>query len=394
MAQTATKRPRFIAETRDVANDNRKRLKFSSAAKAAKRAAADKSRRDRLLEVMGDTTMVQATEALMADLKAGQKDQVAASLRCHLKYMAPVLEDKIVRLQSVKTMAEIAQKLRPYYADKSPAYFRQGLDFLCRVLRFQFQHLTPPVSYTSQLPGLQFQRAAYGSKSPQYNKKPIPIGDEISLRLTVSTGGLRILLHILLLLGLRIGEALGLNRGDVSQDGRGRYWVHVQGSQMPNGKPKGPKSLAGTRRIPLNSRMQKLLLEWLDATQGEADDQLVSGMAGVRLVYREVVAMHKAFQKSLGGPIFGFHRYRAACVTTWLLAGVPLRNVMRWIGHADLRMTVQVYASSIIFAEAVWWMKNPKCGASLSPGARVQTALASLQTPVNDDEHSEMEAVA
>lgn len=390
---TKPKKPH--ADIRHPLTDLRSRLTCESHKDAEKVRSAAKARRDALIDVVGETTFLEAGQDLVAELREQNRPGVADTVERHLRdYLAPLCGDKRLRLQTPQTMGTIAQDLRVAYLGKSSAYYKAGLNVLCRILRHGFKHLAPPVRYKSDIPGLYLERAVYGSTAPEYKAKPIPRGSEVSLRLAESVGGMRILLHILILLGLRIGEALALRRGDIELY-RGKYWLHVRHSQRVNGELKDPKSTAGKRRIPLNSRMRKLLLNWLAKTEGLRDDQLVSGMPGVRLTYKTVARHHIAFQERLGGPVFNFHRYRAACVTTWLISGVRLSNVMKWIGHADLRMTVQIYATSILVAEAVWQMLNPEAGKARSPQSLVQAAVDASEPAANENyEHEEMEAVA
>jgi hypothetical protein len=38
-----------------------------------------------------------------------------------------------------------------------------------------------------------------------------------------------------------------------------------------------------------------------------------------------------------------FTRYRAACVTIWLIVGIRLNDLVAWMGHADLRTTIETF---------------------------------------------------
>ncbi|MGB3339490.1 MAG: hypothetical protein WBA73_20115, partial [Devosia sp.] len=207
---------KLVAEIRDPSNDKRRRIKCETQAAARALASSDKTRRDKLISVVGDKTLGEAAEELIADLRAAGNWGVADKVACHVRlYLDPVIGNKRLRFQTEKSIGDTARQLRVRYEGKSAGYYNAGVDTLCRILRFGFKDLTPPVSHRSQIPGLELERKAYGSRGPQFNDKPIPKGAEVSRRLSESTGGLRVLLHILLLLGLRIGEALALRRGDV-----------------------------------------------------------------------------------------------------------------------------------------------------------------------------------
>ena len=199
MPATKTIQQGFTAETRHPNTDKRRRLKFATNAEASTRKATDKSMRDQLIEVVGDTTFKQAAADLLNELFAAEKTGVATDLRCHLGHMAQVLGNRKLRLQTPQSIGQIARDLRPYYAGHSEAYYKTGLDFLCRIIRFGFKHLQPPVSYKSEIPDLHLARATYASAGPQYNDRSIPKGDQVAQRLADATGGLRILLHLLIL---------------------------------------------------------------------------------------------------------------------------------------------------------------------------------------------------
>jgi integrase len=173
---------------------------------------------------------------------------------------------------------------------------------------------------------------------------------------------LRIVLYLLIHAGLRIGEALALRRDDIELcDGKGRAWINVRKSLREDGLLGPPKTPAGKRRIPINSKLLVVLKTWLGETTGKSSDPLIGFKTedGEFWTYKDMVRMHDSFQRSLGGRSFSLHRYRAAAVTCWLVAGIRISNIMRWIGHGSLRVTVNTYAGSIIFADDLWWELHP-----------------------------------
>src|SRR5690606_6258764 len=104
--------------------------------------------------------------------------------------------------------------------------------------------------------------------------------------------------------------------------------------------------------------------------------QLISDEPETVYRYRTVERMHKQLQRELGGEILSFHRYRAACVTTWLITGIRLNDLKSWIGHANLRTTIETYCHSVILAEDLWRRLRPDQRTDQSPESRVFEATS------------------
>lgn len=134
------------------------------------------------------------------------------------------------------------------------------------------------------------------------------------------------LIRTLATTGLRISEALALDWGDVDTEQRR---LHVR---------KG-KTAAARRAVPYPSS----LAAWF--AQGGDGPVWVGVRDGRRLTYtgfrREWVAIVEAWGEVEGLTI---HDLRHTCASWLIDAGLDPVKVSRWLGHANPRVTLQVYA--------------------------------------------------
>jgi integrase len=168
--------------------------------------------------------------------------------------------------------------------------------------------------------------------------------------------------------GLRAQEILGLEWRDVDVKGR---LLHVrQALQQTRGedghpvlKLKDPKSEHGKRAIPLSDELAAILTRWraeraaidLMLTDPGAlvfpEDRTVirdPKQASTRLLARSALSGRwLAFaQRDENADILAgvtFHDLRHGAATFWLHHGIPLFRVSRWLGHADIGITANIY---------------------------------------------------
>lgn len=132
--------------------------------------------------------------------------------------------------------------------------------------------------------------------------------------------------------GLRISEALGLNRGDAPVDG-GRETLVVTG--------KGGK----TRLVPVLPVARQAIARYLDLCPMALgpDDPLFVGVRGKRLSPRIVQLTVARLRRALGlADTVTPHALRHSFATHLLGAGGDLRTIQELLGHASLS-TTQVY---------------------------------------------------
>ena len=126
--------------------------------------------------------------------------------------------------------------------------------------------------------------------------------------------------------GLRIGEALGLNRRDVPK----RDTVLVRG--------KGNKE----RQVPVLPMVREALIEYLAACPFDpgADGPLFMGVRGKRLSPREVQRQMARLRSRLGlAETATPHALRHSFASHLLAAGADLRSIQELLGHASLSTT-------------------------------------------------------
>jgi integrase len=161
----------------------------------------------------------------------------------------------------------------------------------------------------------------------------------------------RFLVLVLLETGLRIGEALGLRRGDMHllPDSRGLgcavvgAHVHVRHRANPNG------ALAKSR-FPRSVPVTDTLLAAYTAYQhervervGEDDGDMVlvnlyHAPVGAAMTYRAVKGFFDRLARECGFPVRP-HMLRHSAATNWVRAGVDLDVVQALMGHASLAST-------------------------------------------------------
>ena len=138
---------------------------------------------------------------------------------------------------------------------------------------------------------------------------------------------------VLLLLygcGLRIGEALGLDRGDIGPDPRRLASLRVRG--------KGGR----VRELPLLPQVREALAAYLDACPFAltASDPLFVGVRGCRLGPDPVRRRIRELRGRLGLPDTATpHALRHSFATHLLAAGADLRSIQELLGHASLSTT-------------------------------------------------------
>ncbi len=141
----------------------------------------------------------------------------------------------------------------------------------------------------------------------------------------------RAMLELLYSSGLRLGELVGLDLGDVDlADGM----VRVTG--------KGRK----TRLVPVGRQARRALRDWLKARAALAapgEKAMFTGVRGARISPRSVQArvLHWARRSGLGQRVHP-HLFRHSFATHVLESSGDLRSVQEMLGHANIS-TTQIY---------------------------------------------------
>lgn len=157
--------------------------------------------------------------------------------------------------------------------------------------------------------------------------------------------------------GLRSGELRELRRKDVDLDGgvikvrRGVTRALADAADLPAGtKPCDcrpgclvgtPKSGQGKRDVPIAEHLVPLLRDHLhDGITGGRDGLLFPAARGGHLTES---TLYKAFypaREEIGRPDLRWHDLRHTAGVQFALAGATMHEVMRWMGHGDIAMTL------------------------------------------------------
>ncbi len=138
--------------------------------------------------------------------------------------------------------------------------------------------------------------------------------------------------------GLRISEALSLNRGDVPPGAGGAKWQSFDALRILG---KGSKE----RIVPVLPVVREAIIDYLARVPKELDpsDPLFIGVRGGRLNPRTIQTLMQRMRSALGLPDSATpHALRHSFATHLLSGGGDLRTIQELLGHASLAAT-QVY---------------------------------------------------
>ena len=140
--------------------------------------------------------------------------------------------------------------------------------------------------------------------------------------------------------GLRQGELLGLRWADIDWTA-GRVRV---ADNFTRGQIDSPKSHHG-RSVPLADALAGELERLYQRSPFQADDALVFSHphTGNPLDPSKLRKRCKRALKRAAAPEITFHELRHTFGTQLAAAGVPLRTIQEWMGHADAK-TTEIYS--------------------------------------------------
>lgn len=147
-----------------------------------------------------------------------------------------------------------------------------------------------------------------------------------------------------LLLGLRRGEALGLQWGDLDYDGGAIRVERSYGRDGDAGKRfKAPKTASSRRIIPVDERTHK----WLESIRplgARPGDLIFCHEAGTPLDPDWVSKSFGNYCVDHGLPPIRLHDLRHTFASLALEAGVPMKVVSEWLGHSGIGVTGDIYS--------------------------------------------------
>jgi integrase len=107
----------------------------------------------------------------------------------------------------------------------------------------------------------------------------------------------------------------------------------------------GKSDLSTRRSVPMTDRLALELKKWRLRTVFADDDDLVFGHPdlGTPMDRTKVTRRFQEACESAGVRKIRFHDLRHMFATTLAAAGIPLRTLQEYLGHADIK-TTQIYA--------------------------------------------------
>jgi integrase len=143
------------------------------------------------------------------------------------------------------------------------------------------------------------------------------------------------------LTGLRQGELVALRWSDIDWEAA-RIRVRRNYTREAFGTP---KSRRGSRSVPMADRVARALRRHFEASVYQADRDLVFAhpQSGHPLDASALRIRYKAALEAAGLREVRFHDLRHTFGTHCAAAGVPMRTLQEWMGHAQLQ-TTEIYA--------------------------------------------------
>ncbi len=182
-------------------------------------------------------------------------------------------------------------------------------------------------------------------------------------------------------LGLRWGEVAGLRIGRLdllrNEIKVVEQVVRVRGGRSTVGPP---KSNAGRRTMTMPAWLSVILAEHLQSrglTAADGERFVFEWPRGGHLTYPAWRRIWVGAVERAGlPPGFGFHDLRRANATGLVADGVDIRTAQARLGHADVRLTLEVYAQATTEADRA---AAERAGARFAP--RDRTGIARVKAP-------------
>ena len=177
------------------------------------------------------------------------------------------------------------------------------------------------------------------------SKRSAPNTEDLRKLLEVAAGDpYGIVVQLAYYTGARIGEVLGLKWQDIDWD---KKQIHIcraviENEAVMDGKKIGAlKTAASDRRVPMPPQLVAIL-----APRRGLPDAFVCppNIFGRPLLHTSLYSRLHRMTESAGIGRITPHQLRHNYATACYLAGIPLTVAMQWLGHADYKMTIQVYA--------------------------------------------------
>ena len=146
--------------------------------------------------------------------------------------------------------------------------------------------------------------------------------------------------------GLRAGEALALEWGDIDEEKRtpkvNKNLVRFDGK---NTVQRTTKTASGKGTIPLNSRALEAI-QHLKAQQVAGCPYVFATQTGKHLSYRNLLATMEKACEAMGVEHRGLHALRHSFASNLYARGVEVKIILKLLGHASVEITYNRYIHS------------------------------------------------
>jgi integrase len=163
--------------------------------------------------------------------------------------------------------------------------------------------------------------------------------------------------------GLRVGEALALDWGDVDLENR-KLHIHKTVIRLADRKQskvvEGAKTFSSNRTIPLTPRAVMLLKKCKQGYEPRADDPVFLGNDGERLTYEALRYQTQMLCKDAGVKYRGEHAFRHTFATNCFRRGINVKILSRLLGHSSVQITYDTYIH--LYGDGFDDMREALCG--------------------------------
>ncbi|NYB73414.1 site-specific integrase [Sedimentibacter hydroxybenzoicus DSM 7310] len=165
-----------------------------------------------------------------------------------------------------------------------------------------------------------------------------PLTDEQINKIKNTNHSMHNVILFLIYTGMRIGEAVALTWADVDFKNKIIHVTKTADFYNDEANTKTPKTTASIRDIPIVEPLYKIL----ECMFKETESIYVFSYNGNMFKHGTLDKRKLYYCKKLGFD-FTFHQCRHTCATMLYNAGVGIKEAQNWLGHANIKTTMDVY---------------------------------------------------
>lgn len=165
-----------------------------------------------------------------------------------------------------------------------------------------------------------------------------PLTDEQVNTIKATNHSIQNLILLLIYTGMRIGEAVALTWADIDFKNKIIHVTKTADFYNDEEDVKTPKTPASIRDIPIVEPLYKIL----EGMFKETESIYVFSYNSEIFKYGTLDRRRYYYCKKLGFA-FTFHQCRHTCATMLYNAGVGIKEAQNWLGHANIKTTMDIY---------------------------------------------------